>query len=33
MIIRTDTIHLESRGNTDIIDITSEVQKIIDKHA
>ncbi len=32
MIIKTDTIRLKTKGNTDIIDITDKVQKIIDKH-
>jgi len=33
MIITTDTIHLKTKGNTDIIDITDRVQEIINKQS
>ncbi len=33
MIIQTDTIQLNTKGHTDIIDITGEVQDIITNHA
>lgn len=32
MIVKTDSIHLETKGHTDIIDITGEVQSIVTKH-
>lgn len=31
MIIKTDRIHLKTKGNTDIIDITDDIQNVINK--
>ncbi len=32
MIVKTDSIHLKTKGHTDIIDITDKVQSIVTKH-